>query len=452
MKKSILLSILFLVNLSSFGQIDKKITEKKVQTDGKFTYNKWIVELSTGQSKGINPYTSGYFSSNPDKNLGSLVFNNYNLGIRYMMSPKFGLKVGLSSDKFENHSNSTSKKFETQQYRIDFQGVVNASRLFDIQDQMGRFNIFLHGGFQLSQLTPKADTGIDPIGGSSNYNVTENNFGVIFGLSPTFRITNKIALTFDFSMLSNFRQHLAWDGHSSSADNNLSGRMINGSFGINYSFGKEALHGDYAIVEDKKLQDKLDAIDAHIGEIETLMNDTDKDGVPDYLDAENNSMTGVAVDTKGRMIDLNNNGIPDELERYLEKNYTDKATQTIITSNINENLIKKLINDGFVTTYFETNKSKPTNVSTEGIDFILTYLRNNPTTSIDIIGNADEIGSNAYNNKLALDRATNVKNTLVKAGIDATRLNVVSNGEDKSVDPKSKEAKNLVRRVTFRVK
>jgi len=33
------------------------------------------------------------------------------------------------------------------------------------------------------------------------------------------------------------------------------------------------------------------------------MNDTDKDGVPDYLDAESSPVPGAMVDTKGRMID-----------------------------------------------------------------------------------------------------------------------------------------------------
>ena len=47
------------------------------------------------------------------------------------------------------------------------------------------------------------------------------------------------------------------------------------------------------------------------------MNDADKDGVPDYLDVENNSIAGVAVDTKGRMVDKNTNGVPDELENIL---------------------------------------------------------------------------------------------------------------------------------------
>ena len=55
-----------------------------------------------------------------------------------------------------------------------------------------------------------------------------------------------------------------------------------------------------------------------INDLETLMNDTDKDGVPDYLDVENNSITGVAVDTKGRMIDVNKNGVPDELEKLIQ--------------------------------------------------------------------------------------------------------------------------------------
>jgi OOP family OmpA-OmpF porin len=36
---------------------------------------------------------------------------------------------------------------------------------------------------------------------------------------------------------------------------------------------------------------------------------------------------------------------------------------------------------------------------------ISTYLRNNPTASVDIIGHADELGRTAYNDKLSNERA-----------------------------------------------
>ena len=82
----------------------------------------------------------------------------------------------------------------------------------------------------------------------------------------------------------------------------------------------------------------------------------------------------------------------------------------------------------------------------------MTYLRNNPTASVDIIGHADEIGQSPYNDKLSASRANSVKVVLLKAGIDASRLNIVAEGEDTSVDKTSTGARKLVRRVTFRVK
>jgi OOP family OmpA-OmpF porin len=39
----------------------------------------------------------------------------------------------------------------------------------------------------------------------------------------------------------------------------------------------------------------------------------------------------------------------------------------------------------------------------------LTYLRNNPSASVDIIGHADELGRSSYNDKLSNERAANVK-------------------------------------------
>ena len=61
-------------------------------------------------------------------------------------------------------------------------------------------------------------------------------------------------------------------------------------------------------------------------------------------------------------------------------------------------------------------------------------------------------GNTPYNNKLANDRASNVKEILIKAGIAPERLNVISQGEDTSVDKDSAGARKLVRRVTFKVK
>ena len=252
-------------------------------------------------------------------------------------------------------------------------------------------------------------------------------------------------------MLTNVRQHFAWDGHYAASDDNLSGQMTSLTFGFSYALGKNNIGGDWVTVkEEKSIQ--FEELAKRIGDVETLMNDSDKDGVPDYLDVEPNSIPGVAVNTKGIMIDLNKNGIADELENYLNNNYADKVNVNRIMNSYSPDVIKKFINDGYIATYFETNLSNPTNVSTEGIDFILTYLRNNPSESIDIIGHADEIGNSKYNYKLATDRAKNIKVTLQKAGIESTRMNIVSYGEDTSVDSASIDARRLARKVTFRVK
>jgi len=134
--------------------------------------------------------------------------------------------------------------------------------------------------------------------------------------------------------------------------------------------------------------------------------------------------------------------------KFADKNNVAKA----IDVAGNSSMVANFINEGYVATFFDSNKTKPTNVSTQGIVFILTYMRNNPTVSIDIIGHADEIGDSERNKKIADQRANSIKQVLIKGGISADRLNVVASGEDTSVDASSEEARRLVRRVTFKVK
>jgi OOP family OmpA-OmpF porin len=453
MKKSLLtLGLALVVLTSSYAQRRQRTEEELkplVKAKDTATYNAWSFEVALGQSKGIRPYTPGYFSSNPNAELGSVRANSFTIGVRYMMSPKFGFKFDLASDRFKNNT-TESLPFDVQQYRLGVQGVINASRLFGVEKQFNRFGLLLHGGLTAARITPKYDSPV--VGEVDNYNKTENTFGFIFGLTPEVRITKKLGLQLDLSMISNFRQHFAWDGHYSETQNNLAGQMLNASLGITYGLGKFAEHGDYAVMPNKQLEE-IAALAKRIDEMETLMNDTDKDGVPDYLDAENNSIAGVAVDTKGRMVDLNGNGIPDEMEGALARTFADKSSVAkAIDAAGNSSMVAKFINEGYVATFFDTNKTKPTNVSTEGIDFILTYMRNNPTASVDIIGHADEIGDSERNKKLADLRAASVKEVLIKGGISADRLNVIAAGEDTSVDPTSSEARSLVRRVTFKVK
>ena len=447
MKRKLLLSIGLLTFTYGIAQTDTSKENSKETNDVSTmsdTYNKWTIELSTGMSKGTNPYAPGYFSSDPTHVVGEFVFNNYNLGVRYMFSPTFGLKADFSYDNLKNVSGSPSLPFETEQLRFDVQGVVNGPRLFDIQDKLGRFSFLMHGGLVYSRLTPKLES-------NPNYDSTDNDLGVIFGVMPELRISKKFSIFADFYGIYNFRQHLTWDGHKADLSDNLTGGMLNASVGVTYSFGKDDMHGDWAIIEPKSTEE-FDALEARVGNLETMMDDSDKDGVPDYLDVEPNSIAGVAVDTKGRMVDINKNGVPDELEKYLDNTYVDKSNISKTIESANSEMIQKLINDGYVTAYFDLNKSNPTAASNDGIDFILTYLRANPSASVDIIGYADATGKTASNDKLALRRATNIKDTLTKAGIDPSRMNAVSGGVDNSVTKSSADARKLVRKVVFKLK
>lgn len=453
MKKNLLLLttafLTFTVGIAQNDNAKENTQDAKDKAYETNTYNKWILSLNAGMSKGTNPYTTGYYSSDPGTVLGSFNLNNYGIGVRYMFSPTFGLQSGFNYDLLENDPDTDSKPFEVQQLRWDIQASINGPRLFDIHNELGRFGFMMHGGFTMGAVTPQLDDP-DPLV-VDNYDKTEYNVGIIFGIMPEVRISKKFSFFGDFYVISNFRQHFAWDGHYSSPDNNLTGGMINMNFGLTYSFGEDDIHTDWAVIPSQS-ELELAALDKRVGDIETMMNDSDKDGVPDYLDVENNSIAGVAVDTKGRMVDLNKNGVPDELEKYLNQTYVDKSSIANTIETANADLIKRLINEGYVTAYFETNKTVPTDASLEGVDFMLTYLRANPTVSVDIIGHADATGSSAGNKKLSQERANHIKNILVKAGIDASRLNVVAGGVDDSVSKDSGEARKLVRRVTFKLK
>ncbi len=458
MKKNLLL-VVALFSFSIYAQEDSKkggsdieIINGDAEVDEDY-YNRWSVEFDLGQSKGAKPYTDKYYSSDADKFLGGFQINHYGLGLRYMLNPKFGIKGRFAYDDIKNLNGSESLKFKLQHYQFSFEAVVNAIRLFDIQDNARRMGLLFHFGIQASQMSPISNEGnpsLPTVTINANKGKKELNGGLVVGLTPSVRVFNNLSLFLDIAINSNIRQHFNWDGASySDGNNNLTGGLYTTSFGLSYSFGKAKIHGDWAIIKEANNK-RIDSLNARIGEIETLMNDTDKDGVPDYLDAEQNSINGVAVDTKGRMVDRNDNGVPDELERYVSNSIT--KSNEIAANAATENAVLELINKGYIAAYFDSGKSKTNSTSASSIGFILTYLKNNPSKSVEISGYADEIGNTNSNNKLALERAENVKTLLLKAGISESRISVESSGVDSSVDKNSDAARQLVRKVIFKIK
>ena len=386
------------------------------------TYDKWSIELNGGINKPTKTMTPGYATA---------TFNPFHadLGVRYMFNPKFGLKMDFGYDQFKERDDSP--EFESRMLRTSLQGVVNIGRALNFETWTNTIGLLAHGGFGVSQLT--AENGFD----GKDY----MGHGIL-GLTGQIKLSNSVALTGDLTGIVNGKQNHNFDGMAPTTTGSFDGVLLNASVGLTFYLGKNEKHADWFSEENERLNNLEDRVTT----IETNLIDTDKDGVADLYDLEPNTVGGVAVNTKGQAVDTNQNGVPDELESYLEKTYGQNG------KGATNNTVEELINGGYVNVYFDFNSSKPTNASLSGVDFLVKYLKNNPGKSADIIGYSDEIGGTGYNTELSRKRAEAVKNVAINAGIDASRLNVIANGEDTSVNKNSKEARQIVRRVTFQVK
>jgi OOP family OmpA-OmpF porin len=159
----------------------------------------------------------------------------------------------------------------------------------------------------------------------------------ILGLTGQIKLSNRAVLTGDLTGIINGRQNYNFDGMSVTRTGAFDGGILNASVGLTFYLGKNELHADWVGEADR-----YDELEKRVDLIESGLLDTDKDGVADLYDLEPNSITGVAVNTKGQSIDNNQNGVPDELESYLEKTYGQNG------KGVTDNTVEELINDGYV--------------------------------------------------------------------------------------------------------
>ena len=439
MRKYLSLIVLILTASNSYSQ---ESTDSIGQAIPKI--NRWSLDLSLGNSRGIRPYNDGYFSTENTKVLGEINLNSFNIGARCYLNRYVTFKSDLAFDRFTPTDNK-SAVFDVAQFRWSIQTMFNINMLFGI-DEFSKFKLQPHIGLNVASLKTIKSSENQAIG-SADYIL-----GLIFGVTPSYNITSKTNLFIDFSLINNFRQHKTWDGNVSDEKNNLSGQMGNMSFGVSYKLGKPIANTEKELLK-KQDEVKNNEIEKRLNDVESKLKDTDKDGVPDYLDLEISSLEGAIVDSKGIMIDKNKNNIPDEVEKYLDTtNGRTNGSGLNNNADSNNEMFKKAIDEGYICVFFETGKSIYLSSSRDAINFVQTFLITNPEAKIDLIGYTDEIGTIEENKKLGLDRANNVKETLVKLGIEPYRLKAVSAGEDQTYNPSTPETRNFDRKVVFRIK
>lgn len=399
-------------------------------------FNKWSIDLTGGVNKPVRPVSSGFFTNTPS-------LFTVTGGARYMFNEKVGLKAGAAYNSFRNDENSA--EFDTALYNFSLEGVINAGNILGFREWTETLNVLVHGGMGYSQLTTDTPSVV------RNFGDGDQMLSFMVGVTPQLKLSNRIALVADLTAVGNVRQDLTFNGGTAGGTRGFDGFYVNATAGINIYLGKAEKHADWFSTKNTFLEE-IDALETRLAKVETDLLDTDKDGVADYLDREPNTISGVAVNTKGVAIDQNKNGIPDELESSLDARFTKKGEVTTTPAIVNGgDVIKKLIEDGYVNVYFQFNSAIPETYSLESINYLIKYMTENPNSSARLIGYADEIGTTAYNQNLSEKRAQKVKDIMIASGVAGNRLTTTGKGIDASVDRASDPARQLVRRVTFKL-
>jgi len=119
----------------------------------------------------------------------------------------------------------------------------------------------------------------------------------------------------------------------------------------------------------------------------------------------------------GSSLDLPPNSFNYNLATFLAKGSASELPKTFVFDNLN----------------FVSGSTGLTPESISTVTALAAILKAYPNAAVELAGYTDNTGDPQANNKLSLDRANSVRDQLLAAGIDTTRLTAVGYGRDRPV-------------------
>ncbi|WP_419494216.1 OmpA family protein [Chryseobacterium bernardetii] len=234
----------------------------------------------------------------------------------------------------------------------------------------------------------------------------------------------------------------------------VSDNFFNATLGLSFKLGKHESH----LMWHDPLQEiyyKLDVLANKNQDIEVCKKgDADNDGVCDDWDRQLDTPAGARVDGAGVALDTDLDGVIDLYDKCVTVPgpVENNGCPTTTTGPVVETETKL---EGIE---FDLNSDRILPSNTPILNNAVNYI-NSSNGSYNVVGATDTRGTDAYNQKLSERRANNVKNYLIKNGVQSGKLNAVGKGEKDLKYPecepatKCPEWKNRAnRRVYFEAK
>ena len=233
----------------------------------------------------------------------------------------------------------------------------------------------------------------------------------------------------------------------------VSDNFFNATLGVSLKLGKHESH----LMWHDPLQEiyyKLDVLANKNQDIEVCKKgDADNDGVCDDWDRQLDTPAGARVDGAGVALDTDLDGVIDLYDKCVtvpgpvENNGCPVTTGPVIETETKLEGIE-----------FDLNSDRILPSNTPILNNAVNYI-NSSNGAYKVIGATDTRGTDAYNQKLSERRANNVKNYLIKNGVQSGKLQSVGKGKKDLKYPecepatKCPEWKNRAnRRVYFEAK
>lgn len=369
------------------------------------SYNRFALDAQFGANHVVGPLAEGY-------NSPTLGMFHVGLGGRYMLNPKFGLRLSVNYDQLNGTDGSPS--FTTDHYRTSLEGVINLGNVLGFDQWTRTFGLLFHAGLGYSLMDNT----------SSDFEA-DHMMHAVGGLTPQFKVGERWNIYLDASMLANTDQDFTYDYSERYSSRGFSGNMYTYSVGVQYNFGKHSRYADWVPASDR-----VSELRSRIEQLERGQLDDDNDGVVNHIDQEANTPYGAMVDTKGREIIW--------YSVYEEINNPEDMSASFIR---------------YINTYdllFETEKTEVAPQYHRFLDNVAAAMNNNTAYKLTLVGHADDRGESEFNLDLSKKRAEAVKTYLTGKGVAASRITTTGVGETQPINTeKTPESRAEERRVQF---